>query len=979
MRQFIFGMVIWALLAPASVVAAPFEMDEVETADLRLLYFDPLTTHLVPHVTRSFHNSLQFQEKIFNWKPYDKPSLMLQDFTDYGNAAALSAPKNLLWIDVAPINHTFETFPALERIYMLMNHELVHLATGDAASQRELRWRKFFGGKPSATGKHPESIFYAYLSTPRNAAPRWYFEGSAVFMETWMSGGIGRAQGAYDEMVFRAMVRDDAHFYSDLGIVAEGSAIDFQTMTNAYLYGTRFISYLAYAYTPEQVIQWLSRDDASEAYYARQFELVFGKKLGLAWNDWIAFEHEFQQANLAKVHEAPLTPVKRLTSAGLGSVSRSFIDEDSQQLIGGFYFPGVVAHLGALSLQDGSVRQLAEIKGPMKYKVTTPALDATAGKLYYTNDNLHYRDLMELDLASGNSRMLIEDARIGDLAFNPDDGSLWGLRHLNGYVTLVRMNPPFAEWNQVYTWPYGQIPSDLDISADGQLLSATMEDIQGRQFLRLYRLEDLLQGTAEHVKEFSFGRAIPEGFVFTPDGRYLYGSSFYTGVSNIFRFEVATGDMQAVSNAETGFFRPIPLSDGTLVVFEYTGEGFVPARMDPQPLEDLSAITFLGNEIVKKHPVVKSWAVGAPSKIDYEALPKEQDKYRPQRELEYLSGYPVMEGYRDTFAPGFSFTLQDPMLFHSLRADFSYSLDDSLSGDERLHADIEYKTLNWRLRYWHNDADFYDLFGPTERSRKGDALIGGYRRVLIYDDPRTLVLDAELAMYSGLDTLPGNQNVEVGFEDLLSAKAELQFSNTRKSLGAVDHEKGWRWDVAGYLDHADGETVPLLRGGVDFGFSLPLKHSSVWFYNAAGFAHGERDNSLANWYFGAFGNNYVDDREVKRYREFFSFPGFDIDQIAGQDFVKSVVEWNLPPWRFESVGVPGFFLSYLRAAVFSGVLLTDSGDSDYNETYNNLGLQLDLEFTVVHRLPMTLSLGFARGYVAGHKADDELMLSLKIL
>ena len=31
--------------------------------------------------------------------------------------------------------------------------------------------------------------------------PRWYVEGAAVFMETWMAGGIGRAQSAYDEMV----------------------------------------------------------------------------------------------------------------------------------------------------------------------------------------------------------------------------------------------------------------------------------------------------------------------------------------------------------------------------------------------------------------------------------------------------------------------------------------------------------------------------------------------------------------------------------------------------------------------------------------------------------------------------------------------------------------------------------------------------------------------------------------------------------
>ena len=88
---------------------------------------------------------------------------------------------------------------------------------------------------------HPETILYSYLVTPRVSVPRWYLEGSAVFMETWMSGGLGRAQGAYDEMVFRSMVRDEAHFYSPLGLVSEGTHVDFQVGVNAYLYGTRFI------------------------------------------------------------------------------------------------------------------------------------------------------------------------------------------------------------------------------------------------------------------------------------------------------------------------------------------------------------------------------------------------------------------------------------------------------------------------------------------------------------------------------------------------------------------------------------------------------------------------------------------------------------------------------------------------------------------------------------------------------------------
>ena len=111
--------------------------------------------------------------------------------------------------------------------------------------------------------EHPESILYNYLATPRVNVPRWYLEGSAVFMETWMAGGFGRAQGAYDEMVFRAMVRDDAHFYSPVGLESEGIFVDFQVGVNDYLYGTRFFSYLAQHYSPEQVIQWLRRDEGS--------------------------------------------------------------------------------------------------------------------------------------------------------------------------------------------------------------------------------------------------------------------------------------------------------------------------------------------------------------------------------------------------------------------------------------------------------------------------------------------------------------------------------------------------------------------------------------------------------------------------------------------------------------------------------------------------------------------------------------------
>jgi len=967
------------MLVVATAHADPFVLDFVETEDLRLLYLDPLQTYLVPHVGRSFENSIEFQKYIFNWQPWEETTLLLTDFYDQGNASAGVVPNNSVQLDIAPLGRVFETMPASDRVYMTMNHELVHIATGDVWNEQDQFWRRALLGKPVPLQLHPESILYFYLAAPRVVVPRWYSEGSAVFFETWMAGGLGRAQGAYDEMVFRAMVRDNAHFYSNLGLVSEGTLIDFQVGVNAYLYGTRFFSYLAYVYSPEKVVEWLSRNEDSERYYASQFRKVFGKSLEDAWNDWIVFEHEYQQKNLEAVRQHPLTATEPLTRQGLGSISRAFVDPQRNSMIAAFRYPGVVAHLGEFSLADRTTRRITDIKGPMLFRVSSLAYDASTHNAYYTTDNNDYRDLMVVDLDGGKPRMLLKDARIGDLVFDASSRVIWGLRQQNGLTSLVRILPPYDTWDHVYTWPYGQEIFDIDVSPDGKLLSGSMAEVDGTQHLRVFRLEDLANEKSTPVLEFDFGTAVPEGFVFSPDGRFLFGSSYYTGISNIFRYEIATGDIEAVSNAETGFFHPVPMTGGRLLVFEYTGQGFKPTIIDPVPLEDLSAIRFLGNEIAKKHPVVRDWSVGSPADIPFDDMITRRGKYSPLHELGLSSGYPVIEGYRDTVALGYHMRWDDPIGFNGLSATAAYSVDGSLSSSERLHADIEYRRFNWTMRYWHNLADFYDLFGPTKRARTGDAFIARYDKALIFDLPRRLDLEASTAYYTGLDTLPNNQNVPTSFDSLASARARLAYTNTSKSLGAVDHEKGFRWDIAGYADYADSDFVPKLRAGFDFGFALPLKHSSVWLYNAAGFVDGDRENSLANWYFGGFGNNYVDDGEVKRYREFSGFPGFEIDEIGGQDFFKSVLELNLPPITFEEVGTPSIYLSWLRASLFAGGLITDVGDSQYEQTFGSVGAQVDLYFTIAHRLSMTFSLGYAQGYVDGGKYDDEVMLSLKIL
>ena len=130
-------------------------------------------------------------------------------------------------------------------------------------------------------------------------------------------------------------------------------------------------------------------------------------------------------------------------------------------------YPGTVEHVGAVNTRDGSVRRLADIKRAMQFRVTSFAFDPASGTAFYTNDNLALRDLMAVDVKTGEERMLFEDSRIGEIVFHPVDRSLWGVRHENGLATLVRLPPPYDVWYRVHDFPYEFVPTDLDISPDG--------------------------------------------------------------------------------------------------------------------------------------------------------------------------------------------------------------------------------------------------------------------------------------------------------------------------------------------------------------------------------------------------------------------------------------------------------------------------------------------------------------------------------
>ena len=124
----------------ASPTASLAQLTSTETNDGRIVYIQPTQSFIVPHVGRSFENAFAFHQKLFQFKPAEKVTVL---FTDFSTPAILAdaVPRDFISLRIAPMNFAFETFTASERMSYLMNHELVHVFTLDRPAPRDQMFR----------------------------------------------------------------------------------------------------------------------------------------------------------------------------------------------------------------------------------------------------------------------------------------------------------------------------------------------------------------------------------------------------------------------------------------------------------------------------------------------------------------------------------------------------------------------------------------------------------------------------------------------------------------------------------------------------------------------------------------------------------------------------------------------------------------------------------------------------------------------
>ena len=970
---------------------------QYNTDDATLVFFDKDLSRYIPHMVRMYHHGKALHNQIWTTDSLYRPEptlLLLTDWEDDGNGGATPLPQSLIQIGMAPLNMSYYVGPSSERYRQLFKHEYTHTVMTDKYNRRDQQWRKLFGTKVMTDNTQPLSALWSYLCVPRWYAPRWYHEGIACFMETWLSGGVGRALGGYDEMYFRSIIDSGEKLFSVVGLETEGSTMDFQVGANAYLYGTRFVNYLTKTYGYDKLISFYNRTADSRTFFGSQFKQVYGEPLRKVWNEWKLDEQRHQQENLAAIRQYPITQTTPITDKPLGSVSSLVYDSITGKAYAAINMPGMLAHLAEIDLNTGKQRNLHNLNGPALYNPAYVALDTRSQRFIYTTNNGKWRGLEVYDLQQKRVVKRKKYQRINNIVYDNAHDCLYGLFSNAGTQTIVRMNRDLENTEVIYAFPFGVSVFDLAVSHDGIRLSMTRQGDNGEHTLLMFNTEELAQAIFKPIELVTWRDNNLGQFRFSLDDRYLIGSSYYTGVSNLWQIDIETQKMDMLTNVETGMFAPLEYQPSQLLALQFERDGMRPVKLQRCPTTDANAIRLYGQKAYDNNRQALE-QVG----LLRDSLPREDfgdvyhniTSYHVVKEMRFAGAYPFISGFTDADAwnhvtpvLGYRLGMNDPVGLSAIKLSLGVSPWSHNAWKNRLHADLEWRYYFWTLKAAWNHTDFYDLFGPMRASRKG------YMTSLAYDYSNNLITPYKrewgfsVAAYGDMDALPMYQEIAVDdVKSMQTAQLYGKISKLRKSLGGVMDEQGYQLGISGYGYLSGGTFYPSVEATGDFGTLLPVdRNTSLWLRTAAGHNFGDAQSVFGNTYLGGFRNNRVDYRDAFQYRTALAMPGADIDAIQAHSYAKATAELNLRPIRLNNFGALFCYPTWIQCSLFgTGLNTWNPGTS--RQTYYSTGVQLSTELVFVNYLKTTLSVGFGHLFApegfAGGRHGNELMISLKLL
>jgi hypothetical protein len=886
--------------------------------DLRLVWMSAESAHfciLFPLQLERFAASLLAEaETIYDvlgeWTGYfpkRKVGILVTDNSDFANGFVKRGSKGLFITiqAVLPYLSSSSGYDAWRNWYRsLLIHELAHIFHLDIAHGGPEVLRKIFG-----------NVIY-----PNSCTPPLYIEGFATYAETVLDSGYGRMSSPMTRMHVRAS-RLEGNFPT-LDRAANSTPI-WPAGHTPYLFGVSFLEYLSSRYGEECILRFNQKSGSYPMYmWGIPFKRIYGKRMGVLWDEWRS-SLDLSHSDAGGENDGPTVNPFEPMGAFKGTLYSVSIDPAGRRIA---YSGHPDDSLGGLYLYDLTrEKNICLRKGLYAHELTF-SRDGT--KLYYISHEIFSnvyvkKNVYVFDLNRKKERRLTDKGNVQSFLLLENEqqllvcvGSPFGTRL---YLTDITGRDEFIQ-NLLTNAPV-PVLEEPSRSPDGQTIAFSYKDGEGKRGICVVSLEKLLKGKPQFcvVSDPSWNAYSPVWL----NCEELLCVSDHKGSYDLYSINVCSGNVTRLTEVNNGVFEPDLSEGGTLVLKEYTSEGY---RASSASLERLSGIAFergIDFGTIEQDGVV--------SKAQVQEISKAQ-RYKPGRWL--MPGYWLPFAVKPDGNPGFGvFTsAHDPLKRHVYRTALLYD-----AGED---------TIDSFFDYTYNTAflSYFFLFSASQ-------------------DPFAESFDPAFALHPGISYLLRKRGFQIQTDLGVIGEAgyggiDVSFTwNTLKGgAGWIGPERGCYFSHGTYYNLSRGDRFAI----IDDYFSQYFRPFGISMLNVE--LRGK----------GGIGREVVSGSSV----EYVYLPlnglytlGFP-RMISGTYVFDVKFTVGFPLLRIErGIGAFPLFFRGMSIRLFSenGFIFPDEEGSEFSvrDPRSSIGSELNWDFLAGYEFPLSFQLGYVRALSEG--------------
>lgn len=605
---------ILAVVAAVSVTAPVARAQPLDANHPELVWKTTETEHFFVHYDTTAARTARVLAKIgeeiyptltdlYDYEPDTKLHLIVKDTDDYANGGAYYY-NNKIWIWATPLD--YELRGTKDWLRDVLTHELTHMMQLGAARKLPRNIPAVYLQVLAYEEEKRPDVLYGYpnvlVSYPfaMTVMPMWFAEGTAQFnspeyrYDFWDS---------HRDMQLRTRaLNGELLALNDMEVFGKNSLGN----EAVYNHGFSIVGYIADTYGVEK-LRALTEQQAKlhRISFDGSVRNVLGISARQLHDDWVSWlTARYQTAtDTIRAHE---TGGEIIDTTGYANLYAKFAP-DGETLYyvsnrGNDYFSErSIFELDRAVVDNPDTTFADEEEGEPQLVVegATHAFDFTAdgrwmvySRIVRQANESYYSDLFLRDLETDDNIRLTVSGRAWEPSFHPDESRLVFVVNRDGTLDLATLDLPAKEqWPELDAMPADSIRRLTNFN-DGRRCYRPVYDPDGGTILFAMSRDvgrDLMSidGDGSNLRIAVGGDGDQRDGIWGPSGKIIYYASDVTGIFNIYRHNLATGQTDALTNVVGGAFSPALSPDAmTLVYSEWTSDGYRLARLDePRPLD----------------------------------------------------------------------------------------------------------------------------------------------------------------------------------------------------------------------------------------------------------------------------------------------------------------------------------------------------------------------------------------------------------